>query len=57
MPLLFVAAMVMLVANAWPPTPRLTVTSLGAVLAGVPLYYRMAPESGRLISRESAGCR
>jgi len=38
-PLLFVAAMVMLVANSLAAHPEATVTSLGAVLAGVPLYY------------------
>jgi amino acid transporter len=38
-PLLFVAAMVMLVANSLRAHPEATVTSLGAVLAGVPLYY------------------
>ena len=38
-PLLFVAAMVMLVANSLTAHPEATATSLGAVLAGVPLYY------------------
>jgi basic amino acid/polyamine antiporter, APA family len=38
-PLLFVVAMVMLVANSLLAHPEATVTSLGAVLAGVPLYY------------------
>jgi APA family basic amino acid/polyamine antiporter len=38
-PLLFVVAMVMLVANSLLAHPEATVTSLGAVVAGVPLYY------------------
>jgi basic amino acid/polyamine antiporter, APA family len=38
-PLLFVGAMVMLVANSLAAHPEATVTSLGAVVAGVPLYY------------------
>jgi amino acid transporter len=45
-PLLFVGAMVMLVANSLRAHPEATVTSLGAVLAGVPLYYAWRRGSG-----------
>jgi basic amino acid/polyamine antiporter, APA family len=38
-PLVFIAAMVALVANSLWEHPETTVTSVGAVLAGVPLYY------------------
>jgi basic amino acid/polyamine antiporter, APA family len=38
-PLLFVAAIVALVANSLWEHPESTATSLGAVAAGVPLYY------------------
>jgi APA family basic amino acid/polyamine antiporter len=38
-PFLFVAAMTMLLANSLYAHPEATVTTLGAVLAGVPLYY------------------
>lgn len=38
-PLLFVAAMVALVANSLWEHPETTATSLGAIAAGVPLYY------------------
>jgi len=38
-PLLFVGAMTILLANSLYAHPEATVTSLGAVLAGVPLYY------------------
>jgi amino acid transporter len=39
MPLLFVTAMAALVANSLWQHPEATLTSIGAVLAGVPLYY------------------
>jgi amino acid transporter len=38
-PLLFVAAMIALVGNSFWEHPETTVTSLGAIAAGVPLYY------------------
>ena len=38
-PLVFVTAMLALVVNSLRDHPEATVTSIGAVLAGVPLYY------------------
>jgi len=38
-PFLFVAAMALLLANSLYAHPEATVTTLAAVLAGVPLYY------------------
>ena len=39
MPLLFVLAMAALVANSLYQHPEATATAIGAVAAGVPLYY------------------
>jgi amino acid transporter len=38
-PILFVAAMTMLVANSLAAHPESTIVSLGAIAAGIPLYY------------------
>jgi L-asparagine transporter-like permease len=52
-PILFVGAMTMLVANSLAAHPESTVVSLGAIAAGVPLYYgwryagRRAPAGAR----------
>jgi APA family basic amino acid/polyamine antiporter len=46
-PFLFVAAMTMLLANSLYAHPEATVTTLAAVLAGVPLYYWWRSRSRR----------
>ena len=46
-PLVFVTVMLALVANSLREHPEVTVTSIGAVLAGVPLYYGWRYLGGR----------
>jgi APA family basic amino acid/polyamine antiporter len=46
-PLFFVAAMAALLLNAFRQHPPATLTSLGAVAAGVPLYYLWRPRTSR----------
>jgi amino acid transporter len=53
-PLLFVTAMILLVANSLRAHPGATAGSLGAVLAGVPLYYGWR-SAGRRGERRAQG--